>query len=174
MTRRKGDAVRVAVGDEEPKAGATPAVVGSADDSPGKRRQGRRRDASSSPAPSKRGLQRFTGEAVDRVQVADDALATVIGLAAHEVPGVVGMAPMSLSEGIRRILGVSQVDEGVAIERDGDAGQARIELHVVVAYGVNIPAVAESVVERVRYAAKTYAGVEVTSVKVHVAGVSRG
>ena len=42
------------------------------------------------------------------------------------------------------------------------------------AYGVNIPAVAESVVERVRYAARTYAGVEVDDVKVHVAGVSRG
>ena len=111
---------------------------------------------------------------IDHVEVADDALATVIGLAAHEVPGVVGMAPASLSEGLRRILGVSQVDEGVEIERDAAGVANRIVLHVVVAYGVNIPAVAESVVERVRYAAKTYAGIAVADVKVHVAGVSRG
>jgi uncharacterized alkaline shock family protein YloU len=111
---------------------------------------------------------------IDHVHVADDALATVIGLAAHEVPGVVGMAPASLSEGLRRILGVSQVDEGVEVERDEDGVATRIVLHVVVAYGVNIPAVAESVVERVRYAAKTYAGIDVAEVKVHVAGVSRG
>lgn len=110
----------------------------------------------------------------DPVRVADGALATLIGLAAHEVPGVVGMAPASLTEGLRRILGVSQVDEGVEIERAGEDGHANITLHVVVAYGVNIPAVAESVGERVRYAAKTYAGVRVDDVKVHVAGVSRG
>ena len=114
---------------------------------------------------------------VDGVRVSDDALATVIGLAAHEVPGVVGMAPASLSEGLRRILGVSQVDEGVEVEHAAGAAQGavtKVVLHVVVAYGVNIPAVAESVVERVRYAASNLAGVELADVKVHVAGVSRG
>jgi uncharacterized alkaline shock family protein YloU len=110
----------------------------------------------------------------DRTHVADDALATLIGLAAHEVPGVVGMAPTSLGEGIRRILGVSQADEGVEIRRpDDDPEHPDVELHVVVAYGVNIPVMAESVVERVRYAARHYGGVGVREVKVHVAGVSR-
>lgn len=110
----------------------------------------------------------------DTTRVSDDALATLIGLAAHEVPGVVGMAPASFGEGIRRILGVSQADEGVDIVR-GDAEDERpdVVLHVVVAYGVNIPVVAESVVERVRYAAEHFGGVEVDEVKVHVAGVSR-
>jgi uncharacterized alkaline shock family protein YloU len=114
---------------------------------------------------------------VDAVRVADKALATVIGLAAHEVPGVVGMAPAGLTEGLRRILGVSQVDEGVEVEHASAVGEApvtKVVLHVVVAYGVNIPAVAESVVERVRYAASAFAGVALTEVKVHVAGVSRG
>ncbi|MDF1523711.1 MAG: Asp23/Gls24 family envelope stress response protein [Trueperaceae bacterium] len=132
------------------------------------------------PAPTAKAKPRRKGSAVprtgvvDHVHVADDALATIIGLAAHEVPGVVGMAPASLSEGLRRILGVSQVDEGVDIERSDDGASARVGLHVVVAYGVNIPAVAESVVQRVIYAARTFAGVKVADVKVHVAGVSRG
>ena len=130
--------------------------------------------AAKTPKPRRRSAKRTPDGAVDHVRVADGALATVIGLAAHEVPGVVGMAPASLSEGLRRILGVSQVDEGVEIERSEDATRAEVVLHVVVAYGVNIPAVAESVVVRVRYAARTYAGVEVDEVKVHVAGVSRG
>lgn len=110
----------------------------------------------------------------DATRVSDDALATLIGLAAHEVPGVVGMAPASFGEGIRRILGVSQADEGVDIVR-GEKEDERpdVVLHVVVAYGVNIPVVAESVVERVRYAAKHFGGVVVDEVKVHVAGVSR-
>jgi uncharacterized alkaline shock family protein YloU len=111
----------------------------------------------------------------DKVVVTDSALATIVGLAAHEVPGVVGMAPASLREGLNRMLGASRADEGVEVRRhDEEERLAAIALHVVVAYGVNIPVVAESVRERVRYAARAYAGVEVKEVKVHIAGVSRG
>ena len=53
----------------------------------------------------------------DRVTVTDEALATLIGLAAHEVPGVVGMAPATIREGLKRILGVRQADEGVVVSR---------------------------------------------------------
>ena len=123
----------------------------------------------------------------DRITVTDEALATIIGLAAHEVPGVVGMAPATIREGLKRILGVRQADEGVVIGRFEEAAEAnvktadpnaadlyKVDLHVVVAYGVNIPVVAESVRERVQYAAEAYAGVAVPQVVVHVAGVSRG
>ncbi len=109
----------------------------------------------------------------DRVVVTDGALAKIIGLSAHEVPGVVGMAPASLGEGIRRILGTRQVDEGVVIARGDEHDVAEVDIYVVVAYGVNIPVVADSVRERVRYAARTYAGVELEKVRVRVAGVSR-
>ncbi len=169
MTRRKADPEGSSATDAEasdaPESGAAESSAAT--------------DVQERPAPKKSRRRRSRRPApdttvVDRVEVADDALATIIGLAAHEVPGVVGMAPASLSEGLRRILGVSQVDEGVEVERGDDGAVTRIVLHVVVAYGVNIPAVAESVVERVRYAAKSFAGEAVSDVKVHVAGVSRG
>lgn len=111
---------------------------------------------------------------VDEIRVADGALASIIGLAAHEVPGVVGMAPASLTEGIRRILGARQVDEGVVIEHPHGAQRADVDLHVVVAYGVNIPVVADSIRERVRYASESLAGIVLDEVRVHVAGISRG
>ncbi len=109
----------------------------------------------------------------DRVHVSDAAVAKIVGLAAHEVPGVVGMAPANLGEGLRRVLGLQQVDEGVEVSHHAESGAVEVHLHVVVAYGVNIPAVAESVRERVQHAASTFAGVEAGSVVVHVAGVSR-
>ena len=93
-------------------------------------------NAAPTPKPRRRSTKPRTPDgAVDHVRVSDGALATVIGLAAHEVPGVVGMAPTSLTEGLRRILGVSQVDEGVEVERSEDGATARVVLHVVVAYG---------------------------------------
>ncbi len=107
----------------------------------------------------------------DRVTVTNEALSTLIGLAAHEVPGIIGMAPANLREGIKRILGARRADEGVEVSRQGET--AAVDLYVAVAYGVNIPAVAQSVRERVLYAAKAFAGVEVTRVGVHIAGVGR-
>lgn len=92
------------------------------------------------------------------------------------------MAPANLREGVRRILGKQQADEGVEVTRPAKAakGAAKgqgagvaVTLHVAVAYGVNIPAVAESVKERVLYAAAAFAGVAVDRVKVHVVGVGR-
>jgi len=143
-------------------------------ETPGDEKPGSQRVASEKPAHS-RGRRSASKPSGDATNVADGALSTLIGLAAHEVPGVVGMAPTSLGEGIRRILGVSQADEGVEIERSDEApDRPDVVLHVVVAYGVNIPVVAESVMERVRYAARHYGGVDVREVKVHVAGVSRG
>lgn len=125
----------------------------------------------SPPRPTKR---KPKDREVDRVHVSDDALSSILGLAAHEVPGVVGMAPANIGEGLRRVLGLSQVDEGVVIEHPNGELRADVDIHVVVAYGVNIPVVAESVRERARYAAKRYAGIELDEVRVHVDGVSRG
>jgi uncharacterized alkaline shock family protein YloU len=173
MTRRKSDPANLAESKTAPAAeagadvGRKGAVSKSAKAAAAavlKQKKGQR---------GSRRAPRPSGE-VDRITVVDDALATVVGHAAHEVPGVVGMAPASFSEGLRRVLGLSQVDEGVEVERESESNRVRLVLHVVVAYGVNIPAVAESVAERVRYAAKTFAGVEVSDLKVHVAGVSRG
>ncbi len=123
--------------------------------------------------PSNRGEPTGTSPE-DRILVTDAALATIIGLAAHEVPGVVGMAPASIREGIKRILGVYQADEGVEVHRAVDPDRADVDIHVVVAYGVNIPVVADLVRERVQHAARTLAGIAIANVRVHVAGVSRG
>jgi len=110
-------------------------------------------------------------EEIDVVSVTDTALATIIGLAAHEVPGVVGMSPAGLREGIKRILGTSQADEGVVVSR---GEELVVDMNVVIAYGVNIPVVADSINERVLYAAENYAGIKIDSLNIHVAGVSRG
>jgi uncharacterized alkaline shock family protein YloU len=143
------------------------------DDVKGPVRRGKgRAETPAKPGRGKNGRKAGDGE-VDRVHVTDRALAKIVGLSAHEVPGVVGMAPASLGEGIRRILGARQVDEGVVVTRHEATGKADVDIHVVVAYGVNIPAVADSIRERVRYAAGRFAGVELDMVRVHVAGVSR-
>ncbi|MBB6098014.1 putative alkaline shock family protein YloU [Deinobacterium chartae] len=105
------------------------------------------------------------------ITITEAALASLIGLAAHEVPGVVGMAPANLKEGLQKILGRNQARDGVVIHRNAD-GTYTADLYVVMAYGVNIPTVAENVAERVENAVKTAAGLTISKTTVHAVGVS--
>ncbi|ADY25854.1 protein of unknown function DUF322 [Deinococcus proteolyticus MRP] len=123
------------------------------------------------------------------IHITDTALASLIGLTAHEIPGVVGMAPVNLKEGITKALGRSQVKDGVTLHRGdkgqhGEKGRARkekpaadapywAEVNVIVAYGVSIPTVAQNIEDRVKHIVRTHAGIELQQVGVNVVGVSR-
>ena len=105
------------------------------------------------------------------IQITEAALASLIGLTAHEIPGVVGMAPANLKEGLSRVLGRANVSEGVVIGKEG--GKFTADIYVVAAYGVSIPTVARNIVERVEHVTKTYAGIELAAARVHAMGVQR-
>lgn len=127
------------------------------------------------------------------IHITEGALAALIGLTAHEIPGVVGMAPANLREGIQRVLGRGQSRDGVVIGREGggrdnggrenagrdiesgavrEGGRYTADLYVVVAYGVSIPTVASNIVERVEHVVRSQAGIELASTRVHAVGVS--
>ncbi len=110
-----------------------------------------------------------------RITLTEGALASLLALAAHEVPGVVGMAPAGLKDQVVRILGRQEASEGVVVRPDPQApGKYQADFYVVVAPGVRIPTVVESLAERVGFAAQRLAGVELSQVRVHVVGVGRG
>ncbi|MBB5233575.1 Asp23/Gls24 family envelope stress response protein [Deinococcus budaensis] len=105
------------------------------------------------------------------IVVTEAALASLIGLTAHEIPGVVGMAPANLKEGLSRVLGRANAREGVVVGREGEGYTA--DLYVVVAYGVSIPTVARNITERVEHVARTQAGIDLKATRVHAVGVQR-
>ena len=109
------------------------------------------------------------------ITVTEGALAAILGLAAHEVPGVLGMSPAGIRDSISRILGRSEASEGVVVKPDPAApGKYQADLYVVLAFGARIPTVVENISERVQWAVKSLAGAQLSSVRIHVVGVSRG
>ncbi|GGR01269.1 Asp23/Gls24 family envelope stress response protein [Deinococcus ruber] len=104
------------------------------------------------------------------IHITEAALASLIGLTAHEIPGVVGMAPANIREGIQRVLGRAQSRDGVVIGRE--EGRYTADLYIVLAYGVSIPTVASNIVERVEHVVKTQAGIELAATRVHAVGVA--
>lgn len=94
-----------------------------------------------------------------RVVLTEAALASLLALVAHEVPGVVGMAPAGLKDQVGRILGRQEAGEGVVVRPDPQSpGRYQVDLYVVLAYGTRVPALAEALGERLAYAARHLGG----------------
>ncbi|ACO46730.2 Asp23/Gls24 family envelope stress response protein [Deinococcus deserti] len=105
------------------------------------------------------------------IHITEAALASLIGLTAHEIPGVVGMAPANLKEGLSRVLGRANASDGVVIGKDN--GKFTADLYIVAAYGVSIPTVARNITDRVEHVVRTQAGIELAATRVHAVGVQR-
>ena len=73
------------------------------------------------------------------LHVANDVLADMVGNAALECYGVVGMAAPNAVDGIAKILPASRLRRGVVVSST-EAG-VHVELYVVIEYGTNISAV---------------------------------
>lgn len=105
--------------------------------------------------------------------VSDDVLADLVGYAAKECYGVVGMAapaPSSVQEGIAGLLPGQRLRRGIAIER-GEGGRLMVSLHVILEYGVNLAAVSQNLVDSVKFVLKDVAQIDDVDVTVHVDGM---
>ena len=101
------------------------------------------------------------------VEIADNAFACLVGIAATDCYGVVGMANKSKADGIVRLLKKEAMDKGVRVTAGSDGGVI-IDLHIMVEYGVNIPAICQSIINRVKYFTEKTTGYKVSKVNVFV------
>lgn len=105
------------------------------------------------------------------VQIADEVVATIAGLAATEVEGVASMAGNITNELIGK-LGVKNLSKGVKIqvsEKNVD-----VDLALNIEYGYSIMKVSEKVQERVKSAIVNMTGLEVTVVNIRIVNVNMG
>ena len=98
-----------------------------------------------------------------------DVLAKYAGAATTECIGIVGMASVNVKDGVTRLLKRENAGRGVNISIVDN--KIRIELHIIVAYGVSIRAVSQNVLENVQYKIEEFTGMEVESINVIVEGV---
>ena len=103
------------------------------------------------------------------LHVANDVLADIVGNAALECYGVVGMAAPNAADGLAKILPASRLRRGVVVT-SSEAG-VHVDLYVVIEYGTNINVVSQNLLEQVTFALTEYARVPLDGVDVHVQGI---
>lgn len=106
---------------------------------------------------------------IGEVQIADEVVAIIAGLAATEVEGVASMAGNITNELISK-LGMRNLSKGVRVEvLDNNVS---VELALNLDYGYSIPKTSETVQERVKTAIENMTGLNVMEVNIRIAGVN--
>lgn len=106
----------------------------------------------------------------NEIKIADDVVAVIAGVAVSEVSGVAEMAG-GFAVGITEVLsGKKNLAKGIKVE----VGEkdTKIDVNIIVEYGVRIPDVAFEIQNRVKKAVETMTGLNVVEVNVHVQGVN--
>ncbi len=96
------------------------------------------------------------------IRIAAEAIAQIVGHTAAECYGVVGMA----GKGLKRLLARDRLTQGIDVS--GTSEGLRVDLHVVVEYGLNLAEVAATVRSRVAYEVERLTGLPVAAVEVHI------
>ncbi len=104
------------------------------------------------------------------IEVKPDVIAYYAGSQAVQCSGVVGMAAMSMKDGLFRLLKVESLSKGVQVYIDDD-NKLYVDFHIIVAYGVNICSVADNIIENVKYKLEEFTGFEVSKINIYVEGV---
>ena len=102
------------------------------------------------------------------VQIADEVVATIAGLAATEVEGVASMAGNITNELVSK-LGMKNLSKGVKVNVSEE--NVSVDLALNIRYGYEIPVVSKKVQEKVKSAIETMTGLEVSVVNIKIAGV---
>ena len=111
----------------------------------------------------------YEKDKIGEVQIADEVVAIIAGLAATEVDGVDSMAGNITNELVGK-LGMKNLSKGVKVDVTEEHVSADLSLNI--RYGYNIPSVSEQVQEKVSTAIENMTGLTVLDVNVKIAGVN--
>ena len=102
--------------------------------------------------------------------IENEVIAQYAGHAALECFGIVGMATISMKDGIAKLLKGDSISKGVNVVI-GENNELSIDFHIIVAYGVSIKAVTDNLMQSVKYKVEEFTGMKVEKISIYVEGV---
>ena len=105
-----------------------------------------------------------------KVSIDSEVIAQYAGSTAVECFGIVGMAAVSMKDGLVKLLKKDSLTKGIDVEI-GEDNEVSLSFHVIVAYGVSIFTVSDNLVSSVRYEVEQFTGLKVKKIQIYVEGV---
>ena len=104
------------------------------------------------------------------ITIDPEVIAKYAGSVAVECFGIVGMAAVSMKDGLVKLLRRDSLQHGINVKITED-NKIRLDFHVIVAYGVNISTIADNLVNNVKYKVEAFTGMEIEKINIYVEGV---
>ena len=103
------------------------------------------------------------------ITVSPDVIAKYAGSVAIECFGIVGMAMISMKDGLVKLLKRESLSKGVDLTVEDN--KIKIDFHMIVSYGVNILSVSDNLMSNVKYKVEEFTGMKVGKINIFVEGV---
>ena len=111
----------------------------------------------------------YESNSIGEVQIADDVVAVIAGLAATDVKGVASLVGNVTNEIVSR-LGKKNLAKGIKVEVINST--VTIDMSIILEYGYSIPKTSAQVQEKVKSAIENMTGLSVEEVNVRIASVT--
>ena len=105
-----------------------------------------------------------------QIVIDTDVIATYAGSVAVECFGIIGMAAVSMKDGLVKLLHRDSLKHGISVVIT-EENKIRLNFHVIVAYGVSILAVSDNLISNVKYKVEEFTGIEIEKINIFVEGV---
>ena len=111
----------------------------------------------------------FVDTGLGIITIDPDVIATYAGSVAVECFGIVGMAAVSMKDGLVKLLKRDSLKHGINVLIIDN--KVTLEFHVIVAYGVSISAVSDNLISNVKYKVEEFTGLSIEKINILVEGV---
>ena len=108
-------------------------------------------------------MKGYINNKLGEIQIGPDVIAMYAGTTAVECFGIVG------KDGLVKLLKRESLTHGINVNIQDN--HITIDFHVIVAYGISISAVADNLIENVKYKVEEFTGMTVDKINIFVEGV---
>lgn len=105
-----------------------------------------------------------------QIVIDTDVISTYAGSIACECFGIVGMAAVSMRDGLVKLLRRDSLKHGISARITSD-NRIHLDFHVIVAYGTNITAFTDNLVSTVKYKVEEFTGMQIEQINIYIEGV---
>ena len=105
------------------------------------------------------------------ISIDEEVIARVAGCAALDCYGIVGMAAKNMKDGFFQLLKVESLTKGIKVYVDEEEYTISLDFHIIVEYGTNISAIADNIINTVKFQLEDCFEVKTDKINVFVEGV---